>query len=298
MSAVCTRRALLKAAGAAALSRPVGALAAVRRSRTEFAPAIGVCAALRDTALLAQHGVDYVEESVGRLLQPQKPDDEVEAALADAKSAALPVRAANSFLPGALPCVGPRADHAGILIHAKNAFERARRVGIEVIVFGSSASRSRPEGVEEMDAERQFVDLLRKLGPLAERFGILVAVEPLQRSETNFINTLEHGARLVRAAAHAHVALTADIFHMLRMDEPPAHIVQTGALVRHVHVAEKAERTPPGIAGDDFRPYLKALREIGYAGRISIECRWRDLAEQLPPAVGTLRRQIEESRGS
>ena len=49
------------------------------------------------------------------------------------------------------------------------------------------------------------------------------------------------------------------------------------------------ERTAPGRKGDDFRPYLRALRDIGYDGMISIECRWEDFAAELPRAIRTLR---------
>ena len=65
---------------------------------------------------------------------------------------------------------------------------------------------------------------------------------------------------------------------MLRENEGPDALVDAGPLLRHVHIAEKDRRTPPGVAGDDFRPYLRALRRAGYAGDISIECRWDDLA--------------------
>jgi len=76
------------------------------------------------------------------------------------------------------------------------------------------------------------------------------------------------------------------------MDEPPDHIRRAGGLIHHLHIAEKAGRTPPGTEGDDFRPYFNVLKEIGYTGALSIECGWEDMSEQLPIAIQTIRRQL------
>jgi hypothetical protein len=79
---------------------------------------------------------------------------------------------------------------------------------------------------------------------------------------------------------------------MLRENEGPDALVDAGPLLQHVHIAEKDRRTPPGEAGDDFRPYLRALRRAGYTGDISFECRWDDLPAQLPAALKALREQL------
>ena len=49
----------------------------------------------------------------------------------------------------------------------------------------------------------------------------------------------------------------------------------------------------PGVEGDDFRPYFKALKAIGYEGGISIECNWKNFAEELPKAQRVLREQLK-----
>ena len=60
----------------------------------------------------------------------------------------------------------------------------------------------------------------------------------------------------------------------------------------HCHIAECEERTAPGVKGDDFTPYFKALKEIKYDGRISFECSWQDVSAQLPKAVEVMKEQI------
>lgn len=263
-----------------------------------FAPEIGVCTSIADAATAARSGCGYIEEGARSFLVPDRPDADFRVKLELLKAAPLPVAACNSFLPGELKSVGPEARHDDILAYAGTAFRRAREAGIRHIVFGSSGSRAIPDGFDPAKARRQFVALLRRLGPLAREQGVVVAIEPLHRGECNFINTVAEGAALVREVDDPGVRLLADIYHMLREDEGPGSIVAAGPLLAHCHIAEAEGRTPPGVQGDDFTLYLEALRRIGYTGGISIECRWTDLAKELPVAVRTLEAQIARARSA
>ena len=259
---------------------------------TTFSPRLGVCTSVANVAAVKSAGCDYIEESVRGFLVPDRPEREFQEKAAAFTGSGLPILAGNSFLPGSLKSVGPEAGHDEIIAYAETAFRRARAIGIKTIVFGSGGSRAIPDGFDRGEARRQFVRLLRRLGPVAQKYGVVVVVEPLQRSESNFINTVAEGAAIVKEVGHPNIALLADIYHMLRENEGAESIVAAGPLLRHCHIAEKDNRTPPGAAGDDFTPYLEALRRIGYAGGISMECRWDDLAVELPRAVKTLEDQI------
>jgi len=287
-----TRREFMAWSGAAALAVP-----ALRRwpaSRAPFAPPIGVCGGVKEAAQWLAGGAQYLEVGCHSELAPDKPIEAMIKALDALKASPLPVLATNSFLPGSLVSIGPKADHAAILDYAREAFARAQRVGIGTVTFGSAGARMLPEGWRREDADLQFTALLARMGDLAERHGVDVCVENLQAAECNYLNRVSETRRLVAATGHPRLGLTADVFHMLRMEEKPDSIREAGALLRHVHVAEKRERTPPGSDGDDFRPYLQALKDIGFAGRISIECGWSNAAAQLPKAVAALRGQIAE----
>ena len=251
---------------------------------------VGVCGAHADLCAIAG-SMDFAEEVVTRLLVPEQPD----AAFRPpdgAALAALPISAANAFLPGDLRSTGPQVDLERLRRYAQVAFRRARQVGIGIVVYGSGRSRQVDEGFDRARAEQQFVESLRTVGPPAEEARITVVVEPLNTAECNLINSVTEGAEAVRAVGHPHVMLLADLYHMLREDEGPDAIERAGGLIRHVHVAEVAERTPPGVAGDDFRPYLRALARIGYDGAYSLECRWQDQVAQAPPGVTELRHQL------
>jgi sugar phosphate isomerase/epimerase len=247
---------------------------------------------VENAATLATAGAQFVEEHIQKLLVPEQDDAAFAPILAKIKATPLPVIAANCFLPATLPCTGPNVDTARLLRYGDTAFRRASLAGIRYLVFGSAGARKIPSGFAREKAEEQFVALLKGLAPLAQKHGVIIVVEPLHQAECNFINSLAEGAQMVNAANHNHVWLLADIFHMLRDNEPASEITKYGHLLRHAHIAEKEKRTAPGVQGDDFRPYLRALQNINYAGALAIECGWGDLATEAKPALEALKGQL------
>ena len=190
--------------------------------------------------------------------------------------------------------MGADIQHEKILIFAETAFRRARQCGIQTIVFGSGKSRKIPDGFALETAKAQFIELLKQMSVIARKYRIIISLEPLNRKETNFINTLTEGIEIIKTVNHPNLKLLVDIYHMLQEDESAEEIIKAGNLVCHCHIAEKENRTPPGTAGDNFKPFLTALKQIHYRGKISFECRWQNMAEQLPEAVKELRTQISE----
>ena len=148
------------------------------------------------------------------------------------------------------------------------------------------------EGFCHQAAKQQFIQLCKRLAPIAQRYNVTIVIEPLNSGETNFINTLSEGAAIVRAVNHPNIQLLADIFHMKRENEPASSIITYGAYLRHVHIAEKENRTPPGITGDDFTEFFRALKQIGYTGNIAIEVRFEDFETQAPIVLQAMKQQF------
>jgi sugar phosphate isomerase/epimerase len=260
-----------------------------------FLGQIGVCASLADSGLLKETGCAYVEEGVRRFLIPEEPEEKFQAKLAELKAAKLPVLACNGFLPGQLKAVGAEAKHDEILAYAETAFQRAARARVGTIVWGSGESRKIPEGFSRAKAEEQFRDLAKRVAVLAGRHGVIVSLEPLNSGETNFVNSLKEGAAVVEAVGHPNFKLLADLYHLLRQGETPDAVEMFGKHIHHCHIAEKDKRTPPGTAGDDFKPFFKRLKTGGYRGGISMECGWKSMKDELPAAMTFLRNEIAAS---
>ncbi|MEA4949854.1 MAG: sugar phosphate isomerase/epimerase family protein [Petrimonas sp.] len=261
--------------------------------KSELKPTqIGICTNLANGEKMQQYGYAYVEEGVSRFLAPTKPEEEFERILNELANSPLPVKACNSFIPGSLKSVGNEADHKNILTFAETAFRRAQRAGVEIIVFGSGGSRSIPEGFPREKAREQFIELGRKMAPIAQKYNVTIVLEPLNSTECNFINSVSEGGEIVKEINHRHFMLLADLYHMKMENEGPDTLVKYGKLIRHVHIAEKQDRAVPGTYDEDFRPYVNALKKMSYTGKISIEARWRDFDSQIPTAIETIKRQI------
>ncbi len=249
----------------------------------------GVCTSFNQSAMLRECGFAYVEGSVGRDLMPSKADSAFARKLAEFDTCRLPVRSCNGFLPATPKATGPDARPDSILRYAEVAFRRAQKLGIRYIVFGSSGTRSIPEGFSREEARSQFVSLLKRIGPVAGKYGVTIAIENLQKSECNFINKVGEAVSIAKEVNDPHIRVLADIFHMMRENEPPQAIIDAGKYLVHCHIAELKDRTAPGMAGDDFTPYFKALKKIRYRGGISIEGSWKN--ENLPKAYVVLAEQ-------
>lgn len=216
-------------------------------------------------------GFDYVEVPVRCILHPREPRSVFEDAAAKYLDAGLPVEAHNGFLSGPLFCVGPEANPGDVEEYAATCFERMAALGSKVMVFGSGGARAIPDGWPREKAVEQFVALLARLGPLAEANGVELLVEPLARCECNFVNTVEEGAELARASGSPAVGVIADSRHWTRNGEGAETIAAAKDCLRHVHVATLPNCKVPGVEPFDFGPFLRALRQTGYDGRITIE---------------------------
>lgn len=293
----CSRRSFLRqssmAGWAAACAAPV--LGQPNR-KGKVLSSLGVVVPVDQCLLVEQCGYDFWEGTVGQFLVPDKPEDVFQANLEKMRQSKLPVPAVNVFLPGNLKVVGPEANEEAVLKRAETTFPRMKQAGTGILVFGSGGARRVPDGFDKDEAKNQFVRLNRKLGSLAERFGVTIVLEPLNYGETNLMNTVEEGLAMAIEVNHPQVKLLVDIFHMLRNNEPPESILKAKDWIRHAHIAEKEKRTPPGTAGDDFRPYLAALKKIGYTGALAIEAsQWGEKEKAMQAALPALKKQIAEA---
>lgn len=246
-------------------------------------------------ALPSRPQCDFIEGHVVNFLTPEAPDTDFAPRAAALRSCGFPMPAANVLLPATLKCSGPDIDYARLDRYAQVVFRRCKEIGMTHIVFGSAGARMVPEGFPITKAFEQYVDILRQFAPLAEENGVTIVVEPLNRGECNLINTVLEGAEAVRRANHPAVKLLVDLFHMLRNGESPDDILKVGPLIRHAHLAENRDRAAPGTHGEDFRPFLRALRRTGYNDRLALEPIWTDLPNQIGPALLELRRQLADA---
>lgn len=255
----------------------------------------GICLNPLDALAWPSLPCDYIEANVQNLFLPERPETEFDALAARLAPLRGRIPAANCFLPADLKVTGPAVDLGRLARYADTAFRRAASLGTTLVVFGSGGARRAPDGWPLAEGFEQFVRALGVCAPLALRHGVTLVVEPLNRAECNVVNTLLEGAVAVARVDHPGIRLLVDVFHMRRNGESPDDIVKAGPWIAHVHVAELERRTAPGVCGDDFSPWLTALRRAGYAGSLSLECDFgSDPRAETATALAHLRRLAAE----
>jgi sugar phosphate isomerase/epimerase len=258
-------------------------------------PAIGICTSFSNDSLAASNGYTCLEETVRKILSPSLSEAQFREQLHALRSSRCKIQTCNVFVPGYIKLTGNEVNEARVLGYVDSVMQRAKIAGVKLIVLGSGEARKIPEGVDREQAIKQFIALGRKMAVIAAKYNCVIAMENLNKTETNFVNTLAEGYDIVTAIHHPNFLLTADIYHMLRENESAASIEKAKGILVHCHIAEKANRAAPGVAGDDFRPYFTALHHIGYTGRIMMECRWDDPAKQYKTAFDYLQGQLKEA---
>ncbi|HEX8296442.1 MAG TPA: sugar phosphate isomerase/epimerase family protein [Chthoniobacteraceae bacterium] len=127
---------------------------------------------------------------------------------------------------------------------------------------------------DDAEKKQQFDLVVKNLKPLAkyaESKGITLCIEPLNRFETDFLNTVEQGLKLVKAIGSKSVKLHLDTFHMnIEEKDQAAAIRRAGPLLGHLHACG-CDRGTPGGDHILWKEIVKALKEIGYDGDVVIE---------------------------
>lgn len=229
----------------------------------------------------------------GRFLNEYLPELERELA-------SLPVPATSLSLGFESSILHPEAtERERCRVSLRRMMDLCQQLGVERFNVPPSLLQDNPVRMTdrgEFDSvearlDNLLLDQLHEIGDEASERGVLFLIEPVNRFESDYLNTIKHGARLVRALGHSAVAMTVDSFHM-QMEEliPSESILDAAETIRHVHVAENT-RVEPGLGSLDFDPIFRALREVGYDDGIEIECRSLsgEAESVLPGSVAYLR---------
>jgi sugar phosphate isomerase/epimerase len=145
-------------------------------------------------------------------------------------------------------------------------------LGGQILVFGSPAQRSLPQGVSREQGFAFAEEVFRGLLPYLEDWHLDLCIEPLTAQETNFLTSCREGLELVQRLNHPRVGLHLDVKAMCADAEAsvPELIRRYGKWLRHFHANDPNLRGP-GFGKVDFVPIFEALRDIGYTGWVSVE---------------------------
>ena len=137
----------------------------------------------------------------------------------------------------------------------------------------SAVGKTRIVSAERKQQERNWcIENLHEVGKIAQECGVVVGVEPLNRFETDMINTVEQALSLVHEIDHPFLKISLDTFHNnIEEKSIPAAIRAIGReLLCHVQ-GNESDRGTPGTGNVDWPGIKTALTEIGYDGAVVIE---------------------------
>ena len=164
------------------------------------------------------------------------------------------------------------------------------------------------------DEWRHAVDCWRELRPVVAQ-TVPVALEPLNRFETYFLNTVDDAAALCDEIGDDRVGILIDTFHAnIEEKSIGAALRRAGRHLKHLHTCEN-DRGIPGTGNVNWPEFFAAVRDTGYDGWLTIESFgfslgeiaaaasiWRDLAP-TPEAIAFegvkfLRANVERLAGA
>lgn len=215
-------------------------------------------------------GYDYAELGVAQVMALS--EESFNTVLGALKAIDLPCLCLNGFLPGTIRLTGPEADLDAAQAYAEKAFARVQALGAGVIVFGSGGARNLPGDFPLADGLNQVAAFLAAIADSAQAHHIAIAIEPLNRMESNILNRVSEAVALARRVNHPAIGVLADTYHMNLSYEPMDNIVDAAPWLRHVHVARTlGRRLPAARDGEDYGKVFEALARAGYDRTLSME---------------------------
>lgn len=172
----------------------------------------------------------------------------------------------------------------------KSIIDLAGPLGAPAII-GSMQGRHSTDGVDQATVRGWLSEALNDLGDYSRQYDVPLIYEPLNRYETNMVNTVEQGVALLKTLSTRNVLLLADLFHMNIEEVDIAAALRAGkGYIGHVHFVD-SNRRPAGCGHLDFAPIANALKEIGYDRYVSAEALpWPDSDAAAKQTIESFRR--------
>jgi D-psicose/D-tagatose/L-ribulose 3-epimerase len=192
---------------------------------------------------------------------------------------------------------GTIAQQRATIIYIQRLVDIADVLGTRIIMGPLYSATGRATAVPALEYQRQWQTVRKHLKTICNYAAArkkIICLEPLNRFETDFLNTVEQGLRMIRDVKSPALKLLLDTFHMnIEEKNPAAAIRRAGKHVGHFH-ASASDRGTPGNDHVDWRGVAQALRDIQYDGAVVIESFTQDV--KVIARAAAIWRKIEPKR--
>lgn len=166
------------------------------------------------------------------------------------------------------------AKRAQALDYIKTCINFAVEVGSPHVAGPMYSTTGKTRLLDNNERAQQWqwaVEGLRQAIAYARDAGVRLAIEPLNRFETDLVNTVEQGLRLCSDIGYENVGLVLDTFHMnIEEKSIPQAIALASDRVFHFHASEN-DRGTPGSGHVPWHEVFRALQSSAYDGQVIIE---------------------------
>jgi sugar phosphate isomerase/epimerase len=159
--------------------------------------------------------------------------------------------------------------------HLKSAVHRLAELGCRELAWSNGRARVLPVEGEQAIFKEQVLQFLFMLCGVAAAFGLSVLVEPLGPRRTNFLNSLKEAADFLPRVGKDNLSSLISLRELDQIGLLPAELGDYRALLAHVQMENPQAAEGPRICprpddGYDYRPFLQALKAMGYSGGICL----------------------------
>lgn len=187
------------------------------------------------------------------------------------------------------------AVHQNCFDYIEKCFQLCNLWEVEFLAGPMYAAVGKARMLPKEERKREWdlaVRNIAKVCAMAENYGVSIALEPLNRFESDMINTAEDVMRFIGDVNHSSAKVLLDGFHMTIEERNIAEAIKTvGDKLIHVQVSEN-HRGIPGTGLTPWFDFADGLKAIDYKGAIVIEsftpeikelagavCIWKNLAK-------------------
>ena len=201
-------------------------------------------------------------------------------------------------------CMGPDRDLRGTpeaqktgLTYLMKLVDQAVELGAPSVVGPVYSAVGRADAVPPAEYKQQWKTVVKHLKTLckhAEKRGVSICLEPLNRFETDFINTVDQALKMVKAVGSPALKVHLDTFHMNIEEKCQGEAIRkAGKLLGHFHACG-SDRGTPGNDHIRWECIADALKAVKYNGDVVIESFTTDV--KVIARAAAIWRRIEPTR--
>lgn len=230
--------------------------------------------------MFSKGDIEYLEIGATEWMEMDKSEFQQRASYIEKND--IKVICANRFIPGEYDICKAGYDRQKCREYVKGVADILKYFDCKKVVLGSGKARFLDESYGIEKGKAQFFDFMKTVCEVMAKDGVKVVIEPLNKGETNFINSVKEGYDIVKESGIENAGVLCDYFHAGLDNEPLSDVVEAKSKLWHAHIASFPGRLAPlPNDGTDYAPFFDALKKAGYDDFVSVESKWSSVESML-----------------